>query len=429
MPTNTTPFIIDFGTGTCHAGYNKKPSISFPNVNERREDGIFVGLDCITRPRSAFDRDFLTSHGAFDNSIEYIFQQLDVQEPPSKIAISETFCNPYACRAISSEVLFECYNIPMISYYVDTFTSYHHFSNKAAKSVVIDLGYSSTRVLAMQNNKCIYDISKCIPYGKNDCVELCMTLTHLKYPHLQIPRIDAESIIDNDLLVAKDYDAVLKELASKSNKYNIYKQYPYNMEEPLTNEEIVNQKQRQQANRQRLIDMNLNKRKEKLEATRNQFLELNAFLDKLNNCKKSERLIMLKEQNYKSVDDIEEFIKTVEINIQRLEASIEKSENKMADMEDVQEEADVLDASYLQELINKRQLILQELETRKLDTTRRSTTSNSRMRGQAQIIDDSNKETAMSGDDFGMRDSDWNVYHDLVFTQINVEITKTRFGH
>ena len=411
------PLVIDFGTGTCQAGYTIEPELDFINVNEKREDGIFVGNECITRPRSAFDRDFLTSHGAFDTALEYIFTKLEIEEAPV-IAISETFCNPYSCRALSNEVLFEGYTIPKVSYYVDSLAAFQEFRYKSNKSVLIDLGNYSTRVISLEKQSTgyrpVFDATKTIPFGKSDAIEMLLKCLQLKYPSfpLVVPKSDAEELFTH-CKVALDYDLLLKQLVhpTELKKQTIVKQYPYVPQEPLTQEEIDSQKGRQEANRKRLKDMNLAKRKEKLESFRHQAIELNVFLEKLNNLKKSERLQLLNENNYKSVDDVEEFIKTVDIQIGKLEASVFKSESAM-DADQVETVKDELPEDYLEELRNRRKLLLEQLETRKLDTTRRSASSNNRMRNMARIIDESNKETPV-GDNFGMLDSDWNVYHQI----------------
>eukprot|EP00835_Amoeboradix_gromovi_P003868 NODE_273_length_12179_cov_0.492632.p3 type:complete len:427 gc:universal NODE_273_length_12179_cov_0.492632:6738-8018(+) len=418
------PLIIDYGTGNCEAGFFKEPSLKFVNVNEKREDGIYVGLDCNTRPRSAFDRDFLTSHGALDNSLDYIFSHLKLKEPP-KIAMSETFCNPYSCRNISNEVLFECFNIPKVSYFVDTLTSFNEFENKPLNSVVIDLGNFSTRVVGMRKEKNyhmpVYEVSKCIPFGKSDAVDTLMKLLQLKYPNFPIvvQQFEAQSMFEKHSEVAMDYNAVLKDMADPKNlsKYNVTKQYPFLPEESLTEEEILYTKEKQMANRKRLREMNLAKRIEKLESFRNTFADLRKFMEKLNGLKKSERMKLLKENNYKSFDDVEEFSRSVEMQIAKLEISVAKSEELMIamDVDNAVNEAskDELSEEYMEELKSRRKLLLGQLEVRKLDTTRRSASSNNRMRGMARIIDESNKETPI-GDNFGMVDSDWNVYHDIV---------------
>eukprot|EP00834_Sanchytrium_tribonematis_P000677 NODE_13_length_54415_cov_0.522424.p11 type:complete len:437 gc:universal NODE_13_length_54415_cov_0.522424:36241-34931(-) len=419
------PLIIDFGTGTCQAGFGKESTLDFVNVNEKRDDGIYVGSDCNIRARSAFDREFLTSHGAFDNALEYIFTNLDLADAPS-IAISEALCVPYGCRSISNEILFECYNIPKVSYFVDSLAAFYAFSKKSSKSVLIDFGNLSTRVLAINSTKNSFSVdfeaSKTIPFGKNDAVDLLLKTLQLKYPSFPIvmPKFDAEDMFLRQATVAENYDDILRELAIPSNlkNHNFTKQYPFHAEESLTEEEILAQKDKQNANRKRLREMNLNKRREKLENFRMQHMQLTNFLETLNNLKKSERLRLLKENNYKTVDDVEEFAKGVEIQIEKLEASVAKTENLMnamdVDQADNEASKDEISEEYIEELKLRRKLLLDQLEVRKLDTTRRSASSNNRMREMAKIIDQSNKEPSV-GDNFGMNDADWNVYHDIVY--------------
>lgn len=352
--------------------------------------------------KSAYDRDVVTSK-----------LQLERNLPPLEetVEVKETLCTPYLSRALTTQVLIE-QGANKISYYLEALASYYH-ANISGKTCIIHLDRHTTGVIPIQD-QVQWKLVKSIPYGHEDAIELMLRLMVLKYPTFPIvmPKQDAEELVEQ-CQVALDYDAKMREY-SVTQKDTFIKEYSYTPIEPLSEEEVAMQKQKQMDNRIRLRQMNLEKRKQKLFGLKSVFQQMTEFMALLNDSKKADRTKLLKENNYTSIDDVEERLKELEIQMGKLETSIKKSEDASSAMDiDGVEVKDELSEEYLDELRQKYLLLTKQIQQKSLDTSRRNASSSNRMKEMAKIIEISNRETDI-GDNFGMQDSDWNVYHDIV---------------
>lgn len=74
------------------------------------------------------------------------------------IVMTEAPCNPLHCRQMMSELLFECYRVPFVSYGVDGLYSFYH--NKIQRSlqpphtgIVLSSGYHCSHILPVINGR------------------------------------------------------------------------------------------------------------------------------------------------------------------------------------------------------------------------------------------------------------------------------------
>lgn len=65
------------------------------------------------------------------------------------IVLTEAVCNPLYSRQMMSELLFECYQVPKVSYGVDSLYSFYHNrrQNWPCSGLVISSGYQCTHIL------------------------------------------------------------------------------------------------------------------------------------------------------------------------------------------------------------------------------------------------------------------------------------------
>lgn len=84
-----------------------------------------------------------------------LFFQASVAHP---IVLTEAPCNPLHCRQMMSELLFECYHVPYVSYGIDSLYSFCH--NNAQKAIqpsqtgiILSSGYHCSHVLPVVNGR------------------------------------------------------------------------------------------------------------------------------------------------------------------------------------------------------------------------------------------------------------------------------------
>lgn len=86
--------------------------------------------------------------------LHFVFQA-SVAHP---MVLTEAPCNPLHCRQMMSELLFECYHVPHVSYGIDSLYSFCH--NKAQKviqpsqtGIILSSGYHCSHVLPVVNGR------------------------------------------------------------------------------------------------------------------------------------------------------------------------------------------------------------------------------------------------------------------------------------
>ena len=68
--------------------------------------------------------------------------------------MTEAMCNPNYSRSLASELLFECYRVPCVSYAVDSLLSFYYNASKSQTNtgLIINSSHSSTHVIPVINS-------------------------------------------------------------------------------------------------------------------------------------------------------------------------------------------------------------------------------------------------------------------------------------
>lgn len=112
-----------------------------------------------------------------------------------------------------SELLFECYAVPGISYGVDALYSYHFSQpNPQSNALVVSFGYQTIHVIPIINNKTIFGNARRINIGGYHVTSFLHKILQLKYPahSTAITLSRAEELIHTVCAVAEDYREELK---------------------------------------------------------------------------------------------------------------------------------------------------------------------------------------------------------------------------
>ena len=81
-----------------------------------------------------------------------------------------------------SELLFECYRVPSVSYGVDGLFSFRHNHPTCTSALIINIGYHTTHILPVINNCIDPSRSRRINVGGLHIVNFLHRLLQLKYP-------------------------------------------------------------------------------------------------------------------------------------------------------------------------------------------------------------------------------------------------------
>ena len=128
-PTHERPtIVIDNGSYECRAGWSFEdaPYLRFRNYVAKPKTSVNRQIDAMhlvgdemnefeaskVSKRSMFDRDVVYHMQSFEHTMDYIFSHLGLAGDASieyPMLLTEAMCNPNYSRALTSELIFECY--------------------------------------------------------------------------------------------------------------------------------------------------------------------------------------------------------------------------------------------------------------------------------------------------------------------------------
>lgn len=86
--------------------------------------------------------------------LDYTFSHLGLAKDLQiefPLLMTEAMCNPNYSRSLSSELLFECYRVPAVSYAVDSLLSFYYNSQmskeKPRSGLIINSSHSATHIV------------------------------------------------------------------------------------------------------------------------------------------------------------------------------------------------------------------------------------------------------------------------------------------
>uniref|UniRef100_A0A336L8Y8 Actin-related protein 5 n=1 Tax=Culicoides sonorensis TaxID=179676 RepID=A0A336L8Y8_CULSO len=437
----TIPIVIDNGSYQCRVGWacNKEPSLIFRNLiakprkerNKKDESGtanqppIQIGNEIVNiealrfQLKTQFDRNVVTHYQIQEQIFDYTFKHLgiDTTGVAHPVVITECFGNPNSCRALMSELLFECYNIPGVAYGVDGLFSYK-YSNAAKNGLIINIGHYTTHVIPVINHKVIGQNARRINVGGYHMINYLHRLLQLKYPvhanSITISRV--EELLHEHCSIAYDYMDELKKWAQMDFYDNHVKivQLPYTLTVAapgLTAEQKI-EKKRELA--RRLVEINARKREEKLLEDEELLQKLIVIRDMYYNEDEGDFEEALKKVEITSYEDLEKQITLVSARIEKVKQKIAIAESGTQTPEEKpiqvpQPPPNLSLEAWLSDIKRKRTALMEKKAAkrqRKSDLAKRRTAAaQERMRIISQLA---KKEKGT--DDFGSRDEDWDIY-------------------
>lgn len=179
-----------------------------------------------------------------------------------------------------SELLFECYDVPSVSYGIDSLFSFSH-NNFGANGLIVSMGYYTVHVIPVLNNVAQTQRMRRINLGAFNMTLFLHRLLQLKYPvhagAILLSRI--EWLLHTHCSVAYDYlDELRKWSTLEFYEKNVKKiQLPYNVATNTTTAGQLSVEQKTEKRREmakRLADINARKRDERLAEDKKQLARL-----------------------------------------------------------------------------------------------------------------------------------------------------------
>jgi len=348
--------------------------------------------------RTQFDRGVVTHFEAQETLLDYSLAHLGVNTPGAvqhPVIVSEPPANLNASRAAMSELLFECYRVPSVSYFVDALASLQHNQPDCRDALVVSCGYHATHVLPVLDGRMVAADARRIDVGGFLMCSYLQRLLQLKNPAsmASVTLSRAEEILHELTRFALDYRTELCEWADPAyrERHRRLLQLPgsvaaagRDVPEAVGPEAAGKRKREQQ---ERMWEMHRKKRQ--------------SLVDK-----DVERLCQVRQTPAPDTDRILELEARIEQGRAKL-ASWAASRGRQATLqlaatpEEVEEQLEALERRR-RELLDRRATRRQR---RSEMARRRTAASQQRMRIISQLAQRETKE-----DTFGQRDEDWDLY-------------------
>ncbi|KAI9593329.1 hypothetical protein BDF19DRAFT_415439 [Syncephalis fuscata] len=314
--------IIDYGSYECKAGWSGEtnPQTCFPTVIAKYRDRrlspknlILVGADVAAHPqtrpiaRSPFD------DGIVCNS-EYMASHHHVDHP---LLLTEPICTPSGSRKIMSELAFECYGVPSVSYGIDAMFSYYQNGHSMKKDgIICSMGHAATHILPIVGGRGLFNSCKRLSFGGRDAEDFMLKLMQSKYPTFpsRMSSFQARSLVYNHTYERKYADE------TTFHELNHTIQFPYTSvkaAEEKTEEELAAATERRRAHLVRLQELAAKSRQEKNEARELELQRLQNIRETCYGLDDDDLEALLADNQFDTIDDLDIAINTMDQAVKR----------------------------------------------------------------------------------------------------------------
>ncbi|KAF4605659.1 Nuclear actin-protein involved in chromatin remodeling [Pleurotus pulmonarius] len=370
-----TPLIIDNGSTYLRYGFatSHTPRTGLNVVAKYKErksnkplllfgEGIDAESGARSQAKMPWEGDVLLNFDALENCLDYAFIQLGIDTPTvdHPVLMTERLCSPLHSRVLTSELMFEQYSVPSLTYCVDAVMSFYHnkLPSTTSSGLTISFNTASTSVIPILDGKGIMSHAKRIPWGASQASEYLLKLIQLKYPNFptRVTTLQSNWMLQNFCEFATDYTALLRKLKDPLNMRSAGQiiQFPFvqPVTEEKTEEELVRIAEKRKELGRKLQEMAATKRMEKLVQKESDLQYLTNLKDSRTERNKREWMNKLQGEGFEDEASLDETIK-------KLETDLKKARKKEVDGDDPAEEpsfplVDVPDAELDEEQIKEK---------------------------------------------------------------------------
>lgn len=284
------PIAIDLGTSTWRVGLtnSSEPNNIFPGLISRYRDrkalktltivGNDVYSDSVLRStiKTPFDGPLITNWDYIEFMLDYSFEHLGVTSDNGKLNNPIIMTEPITCthnqRKSMYELLFEAYQVPKVSFGIDSLFSYYANSSGKSSGLVIGAGNQATSIIPVLNGKGIMSQAKRIDWGGDQLQQYLSKLLTLKYPYFpsKLNSNHTTNLFKDYCYVLKDYQQEVSHILDMDilESKDVVVQAPVEIavtnEKKKTDEELAEQAAKRKEQGKRLQKQAQEKRLEKL---------------------------------------------------------------------------------------------------------------------------------------------------------------------
>ena len=227
--------IIDNGSYECRAGWSicKEPNICCRNVlaKPKLNDGNFspfiVGNSIFEyeqgkiNKKSPFEKNVIAHFSTQEHIFDHIFSNLNINDNciNHPVLITEPVCNLSFSRKCMTELMFELYGVPSLTYGIDMMFSYYYNNYENIKNniglgncLIISSSNQVTHILPVIDNKIDIKHTRRISIGSENAKDLLMKSLQLKYSDIKqkLTNEVIQEIYHKYTMAAIDYEQELK---------------------------------------------------------------------------------------------------------------------------------------------------------------------------------------------------------------------------
>ena len=227
--------IIDNGSYECRAGWSicNEPNICCRNVlaKPKLNDGNFspfiVGNSIFEyeqgkiNKKSPFEKNIIAHFSTQEHIFDHIFSNLNINDNciNHPVLITESVCNLSFSRKCMTELMFELYGVPSLTYGIDMMFSYYYNNYENIKNneglgncLIVSSSNQVTHILPIIENKIDLKNTRRISIGSENAKDLLMKSLQLKYSDIKqkLTNEVIQEIYHNYTMAAIDYEQELK---------------------------------------------------------------------------------------------------------------------------------------------------------------------------------------------------------------------------
>ena len=227
--------IIDNGSYECRAGWSicNEPNICCRNIlaKPKLNDGNFspfiVGNSIFEyeqgkiNKKSPFEKNVIAHFSTQEHIFDHIFSNLNINDNciNHPILITEPVCNLSFSRKCLTELMFELYGVPSLTYGIDMMFSYYYNNYEKLKNssglgncLIISSSNQVTHILPIIDNKIDIKNTRRISIGSENAKDLLMKSLQLKYSDIKqkLTNEVIQEIYHKYTMAAIDYEQELK---------------------------------------------------------------------------------------------------------------------------------------------------------------------------------------------------------------------------
>ncbi|KAI3405981.2 ARP5 [Candida oxycetoniae] len=350
------PIALDLGTSTWRVGLTNSPEPNnvFPGIISRHRDrralktltiignDVYADASLKSTTKTPFDGPLITNWDYIEFMLDYSFEHLGVTSNNGKLNNPIIMTEPITCtyhqRKTMYELLFEAYQVPKISFGLDSLFSFYYNTNGHSTGLVIGTGNESTSIIPVIEGKALMTQAKRIDWGGDQSQSYLSKLLSLKYPYFpnKLNSTHTTNLFQDFCYVSEDYNRELKHILDMDvlEKKDIVVQAPVDIavkvENKKTEEELAKQAEKRKEQGKRLQKQAQQKRLEKLVEKQEEWEYYVKLKEDNSHLSATEFEEILIKAGFEDADDFKKYLVSLERTLKRAAAAQQQGDGEDA---------------------------------------------------------------------------------------------------